>query len=242
VPSHVFPVIVLVGIAGILLNDPTVFYHLHPTASQWLVWFGANFLLLLVLAGAGVRLGPRVGLGASEAGDARLAWRRLRDGLPAAGGLAAVSIVWFLAVATALHHLDFIQSELAEPMWVAQLGGVGAGLSEEIGYRLGIMTVLVWAIARIWRRARPTPAVVWSAIGLSALLFGLLHLGQAGAGAAGTAAGAATVILTTGGTGVAFGWVYWRRGLLVAIVAHMIVDCLGAALAPVLVPLVHHLG
>lgn len=144
VPFYVLSIIVVVGIAGILLNDPTVFYHLHPTASQWLVWFGTNFLLLLVLAGAGVRLGPTVGLGASEAGDARLAWRRLRAGLPAAGGLAGVSIVWFLAVATALHHLDFIQSELAEPMWVAQLGGVGAGISEEIGYRLGIMTVLVW--------------------------------------------------------------------------------------------------
>jgi membrane protease YdiL (CAAX protease family) len=84
--------------------------------------------------------------------------------------------------------------------------------------------------------------MVWAAIGLCALLFGLLHLGQAGAAVAGTAAGAATVVLATGGTGIAFGWVYWRHGLLVAMVTHMIVDCLGAALAPVLVPLMAHLG
>jgi hypothetical protein len=237
-----FLVVIAVGTVGILLNGPTVFFHLHPGASQLVFWFGTNFLLLVVVAGVGVRLGPGVGLGAPEAGDARLAWQRLRAGLPMAVGFGAASIVWFLAVATALHHLDFIQSELNEPMWVAQLGGVGAGISEEIGYRLGIMTLMVWIIARVWRRNRPPGAMMWVAVGLTAILFGLSHLSQAGAAVAGTATGAATVVLTTGGSGLAFGWAYWRRGLLSAIVAHMIVDCIGSALAPVAVPLLHHLG
>jgi hypothetical protein len=72
--------------------------------------------------------------------------------------------------------------------------------------------------------------MAWLAIGLSALVFGLPHPGEDGAAVTRTAAGVATVVLTTGGVGVALGWLHRQHGLLAPVL-----------LPPLLLPPLHHL-
>lgn len=215
-------VLVAAGVAGILANYPLVFFQLQPGPGQVAVWLGTNLVLLVLVVLLGLWLAPRAGLGGSVTALSRA-------GLLTGVALGVVGIVWFAAVATLLGHLDFIRHELAVPAWVAVLGGAGAAITEEIGYRLGLMTLLAWVVLRLGGRARPA---MWAAILASSALFGLGHVGTAGAAVAGTASGFATVVVTTGGTGVLFGWLYWRRGLVAAMVAHAVVDCAGTLVAP----------
>jgi hypothetical protein len=226
---RLWPPLVAVGIVGILCNYPTVFYHLHPSLQGVAVWFLTNLVGLSLLVGLGLWLAPRVGLASRVV---EVSAQGVLLGI--AVGLAATA--WFLLVATALGHLDFISGELAEPTWVAVLGGAGAAVNEELGERLGILTALIWLGARLLSRSPSSLAVVGSAIALSAALFGLSHVGTAGVAVAGTAGGLATVLLATGGSGALFAWLFWRHGLLSAIVAHALLDCFGSAVAPFVLP------
>jgi len=97
------------------------------------------------------------------------------------------------------------------------------GVAEEVMLRYGVMTLLVWLGAWLaGNRFAETPGlVVWPAIVLSAVLFGLGHLPKA------VTLGpldAATVIRIVGLNaigGLVYGWLYWRAGLEHAMLAHM---------------------
>ena len=100
--------------------------------------------------------------------------------------------------------------------------------------RLGLMTVLVWAGARLTRTADPRPAVVWTAIVATALLFGAGHLPTTAAMLPLTPLVIARALLLNGIGGVLFGWLYWKRGLLAAMLAHFSADIVLHVVAPLL--------
>jgi membrane protease YdiL (CAAX protease family) len=58
------------------------------------------------------------------------------------------------------------------------LGVLYGGIVEELMLRWRFMTLLVWIGWRLFQRDEglPSPAIVWTAIILAALLFGLSHL------------------------------------------------------------------
>jgi membrane protease YdiL (CAAX protease family) len=77
--------------------------------------------------------------------------------------------------------------------------------------------------------------VVWLANGLAAVLFAAIHLPQAAA-LFGLSAPVLVFVLTGNGLpGLAFGWLYWRRGLLAAMAAHCAADIVMKVVLP-LVP------
>jgi membrane protease YdiL (CAAX protease family) len=61
---------------------------------------------------------------------------------------------------------------------------------------------------------------MWTANVLAALLFGALHLPFTATIVAITPALVARALLLNGLAGVIFGWLYWRRSLEAAMVAH----------------------
>lgn len=68
---------------------------------------------------------------------------------------------------------------------------------------------------------RPAVGVVWTAMVLVALLFGVIHLPQHVAiGGSLPAPVVAIALLSNGLAGVVYGWLYWKRGLIAAMVAH----------------------
>jgi membrane protease YdiL (CAAX protease family) len=65
---------------------------------------------------------------------------------------------------------------------------------------------------------------MWIAIALTALLFGALHLPIMAQLTPLTSIVVTRVLLLNGFPGVLFGWLYWRKGLEAAMVAHFSAD------------------
>lgn len=105
------------------------------------------------------------------------------------------------------------------------------GVTEEVLMRWGLMTVLVWLLARAWRRTSAPRAVhyVLAAIGAAAV-FGMGHLPAVVAvGVEPDARLVAYVLLGNAVPGTLFGLLYWRRGLESAVLAHALAHAASAA-------------
>lgn len=97
------------------------------------------------------------------------------------------------------------------------------GITEELLLRWGVMSLVAFAVWKVAGRGtdEPSPAIVWSAIVVAAVLFGVLHL-PAAAPVYGTLT--AEVVLFIVGLnaigGIVFGWLFWRQSLEAAMAAH----------------------
>jgi membrane protease YdiL (CAAX protease family) len=113
-----------------------------------------------------------------------------------------------------------LQGPFTPPLYARLLYG---GVTEEVLLRFGVMTAFAWLAWRLGQggQGAASPLSLSFAIVLSALLFGVGHLP-----AAWLLVGALTgpVVLFVVGLnaayGVLFGWLYWRRGLESAMIAH----------------------
>jgi hypothetical protein len=190
-----------------------------------------NLLLFAGVTALGLWLGGKVGLGAPVlqawlAGDPE-APRRFRASLSLAIGLGVAVAVVILP----LERLVFapllpeaLRAIPAPPRWQGFLASFYGGINEELLMRLGLMTLLVWVGAKLTRRERPEPVVVWAANVLAALLFGAGHLPTLAALAPLTGMVVMRTLLLNAIAGVLFGWLYWRRGLLAAMASHFSAD------------------
>ena len=100
--------------------------------------------------------------------------------------------------------------------------------------RLGLMTLLVWVGTRLTGTADPRPYVVWAAIAITALLFGAGHIPTTAALLPLTPLVIARALLLNGLGGIIFGWLYWKRGLVAAMMAHFSADIVLHVLVPVI--------
>lgn len=181
-----------------------------------------NPLLLLVAAVAvGLVAAPRVGLVSHLVAWARHGTPvliRLRRELPVAIGLGA-------AVGAGLMLVDAFVALLPERDAATTLAGVlYGGLTEELITRWGLMSALAWGAAAVVARSRagrqPPAGLMWGTVIASALAFGALHLPFAATLMPLTPGVVALVLLLNGLGGVAYGWLFWRRSLEAAMLAH----------------------
>src|SRR5215213_5405704 len=110
------------------------------------------------------------------------------------------------------------------------------GVTEELLLRWGFMTLVVWVFWRLLQKNRTTPTTICfvAAILVSSFVFGVGHLPIAFALLPEvTVAVVLFVILANSAFGVVAGFLYWKKGLESAIVAHMLthVVLLGASYA-----------
>jgi hypothetical protein len=96
------------------------------------------------------------------------------------------------------------------------------GITEELMLRWGFMSVVACGVRGLTGRgsAPIAPAKMWSAILLAAIVFGIGHLPAVHTLVPLTAVIVTRTVLLNALAGVAFGWLFWRRGLEVAMVAH----------------------
>jgi hypothetical protein len=93
------------------------------------------------------------------------------------------------------------------------------GIAEEVLTRWGLMTLLVWLGTLL--ADSPSPAVLWVAIVISGILFGLGHApGHLAAGCQKSPTFFAVIINLNLWASLIFGWLYWQYGLLAAMMAH----------------------
>lgn len=101
---------------------------------------------------------------------------------------------------------------------------LGAAVAEEVWFRLGLMTLLVWIAARIRGDDGARPIVVWPIIVITSVAFGMAHLPQLTSYGAASPFAIATTIVGNTAVGILYGWCYWRYSLVAAITAHFSVD------------------
>ena len=94
------------------------------------------------------------------------------------------------------------------------------GITEELLLRFGFMTLVVWGIFKLAKRL--TPGVYGAGIVLSALVFALGHFPVVFQAVEAPSAGLLSyILLGNAAGGLVFGWLYWKKGLEAAIIAHM---------------------
>lgn len=189
-------------------------------------------VILFVATLVGVALAPKVGLSSPVAeavaggGQPGSAFKpQIIPGL--VGGLAGGVAI----VLTALLSKSFLPPEVNNR--IAALGKIlplptrllYGGITEELLLRWGLMTLLVWAAWRLFQKGqnKPKSAHFVVAILISSVVFGIGHLPialllvpQA------TAALIVFVIVANSLFGFIAGYLYWKRGLESAMIAHML--------------------
>jgi hypothetical protein len=187
-------------------------------------------ILLLISVVIGNLLARRVGLRslvAEKVSHGAPIWPQLRPHIP----MALVIGILFAFIVLGLDQLmnPFADTELVtEPATMASLlsqlllGLLYGGIVEELLLRWGVMSLLVWIGWRIFQRGQGQahPTLVWAAITLAAILFGIGHLPALASMVELTPLIVFRTILLNALGGMIFGWLYWRRSLEVAMVAH----------------------
>lgn len=239
-----FLILFVLGVPGVLTLIPMALSQLEalPVASVDLpapVVVALSLLNPLILLAIGVAVGVllahRVGLRSLIADRVRhgtAIWPQLRPSLRTAFAAGLV----FAAVVLGLDALiaPFANTDLANNSAAGETTTLGAlltqlmtgllygGIVEELLLRWGVMTLLVWIGWRVLQRGQgtPRPALIWTANLLAAILFGLGHLPALAAVVALTPLIIVRTVLLNALGGVLFGWLYWRRSLETAMVAH----------------------
>ncbi|MDP9350008.1 MAG: CPBP family intramembrane metalloprotease [Chloroflexota bacterium] len=190
---------------------------------------------VLYLAGGvalGAGLAPRLGLVSLVALRAETGvsiWPRLRAQAPLAigAGLGLSAVTVLLDAAFQPYLGDAWREAAAKTVEPGTLGALLSGLlyggiTEELMVRWGLLSLFAWAAWRLFQRGRATPsaAVLWSAVLLSAVLFGLGHLPAVSALVPLTPMIVLRTIALNALGGFVFGWLFWKRSLEAAMLAH----------------------
>jgi hypothetical protein len=138
------------------------------------------------------------------------------------GGIA-ILVSWLLWKPF-LPALFVIQAEKFNRLMPVLTRLLSGGITEELLLRWGLMTVLVWVSWRLFQgvQGRPPTICFVGAIVISSVIFGIGHLPIVAAlGAGFTIPIVAYVIIANSMFGFIAGYLYWKRGLEAAIIAHM---------------------
>lgn len=200
------------------------------------------FVLLGLLALFGLRMGHRVGLGSPllqrfygapvDVSRAALRpWHSILLGVVAALAILGLSLVLDPMLPPKLNAAAAEAAPAAKSAIEGFLASFYGGIAEELQLRLFLMTLLVWLMTLAGKH-RPKAALVWAAIVIAAIAFGLGHLPMASKiwGLDGFVV-FRTVLLNAVG-GVVFGWLYWKRGIEMAMLGHFSADIVLHVLAP----------
>ena len=190
-------------------------------------------LVLAALVGAGV-----VGLGLWLSGRTGLGFPALsRLGCPSGPGELPRSWLW-PSVLVGVGGLGLLTMELAflrgNPAWLAAWAKEGAwpawrrlalcyeaGVLEEMLFRLIVLSFVAWALSSFRKAEQVRPPVFWAANVVTAVFFGLAHFSKPFPLSPAEMAG---ILLLNGAGALAFGWLFWKKGLEGAILAHFTAD------------------
>jgi membrane protease YdiL (CAAX protease family) len=250
--------------AAATLTSPLVFPYMVGLAAiaphaaalpawSWTAIVLASMLRSLVVFGLATALGflvaRRIGLGAPWLehwldGAPRPARPASSIVLPALGWATATAFVAFGIDALFLHGWGVtlpapeIHARIAVVWWRSGLASFWAPFAEEILDRLFLLSLLAWLLTRLFRvrgDGRGRTAALWTANVATALFFGWYHLSneQMFAAVLPPLVVLRTILIILP-VGLAFGWLYFRRGLEAAILAHFAIDLIVHVVRPLL--------
>jgi membrane protease YdiL (CAAX protease family) len=197
-------------------------------------------LLFSVLTALGLLLANRIGLGLPIL-EARLRGESVADKirviLPVSVIVGVIAALLIIALELIIFQpalvrelgdsIEALNLEATRPAaWKGFLASFYGGIVEEILLRLFLMSLLAWLGSFISKTSegKPTNIVFWIATILAALVFGLAHLPATATLVPLIPLVVTRAIALNGLAGVAFGYLYWKRGLESAMVAHFSAD------------------
>jgi membrane protease YdiL (CAAX protease family) len=112
------------------------------------------------------------------------------------------------------------------PAWKAFLASFYGGIAEEVLLRLFLVSLFAWIVFKIKKTKDGEPTVfgIWLSIVLAAIVFGLGHLPATAQITPLTEIVIIRAIVLNGIGGIIFGWLYWKKGLESAMIAHFSAD------------------
>jgi len=199
-----------------------------------------NAVMFGILTALGLFFANRIGLGAPIL-EARLSGEsvadRVRANLPLSIIIGVVASLLIIGLELVVFQPALLRElgDSANPLnlqtsqpaaWQGFLASFYGGIAEEIMLRLFVMSLLAWLGSFVSRttEGKPTSAVFWIANILAAVLFGLGHLPATALLIPLTPLVITRAIILNGLAGVGFGWLYWKRGLEFAMIAHFSAD------------------
>jgi len=138
-------------------------------------------------------------------------------------GAAAVVSSW--VVARLILPLEFVaRAEQFNHLLPVPTRLLYGGVTEEVFLRWGLLTFLVWAGWKLFQRAhgKPHSRYFVGAILISSIVFGLGHLPIAVALGSISITIGLYIVIANSMFGLIAGYLYWRKGLEAAIIAHMV--------------------
>ena len=191
-----------------------------------------NLLLLSVVIGVGLLLSRKIGLGAPlleswlyhEPSPVR-ARDSFKSGALVGIAVGVVLVIIILAVTPHLPDLPFVKAARA-PIWKRLLLCFYGGVDEEVLTRLFLLTLFAWLGLRFFQKqkARISTTTFWIANLTAAVLFGLGHLPAASRIMQITPEVIIVALMLNGIAALSFGYLYWKRGLEAAMIAHFCAD------------------
>jgi membrane protease YdiL (CAAX protease family) len=150
------------------------------------------------------------------------------------GVLSGVLIILFSFLFSSL-SITFLTAEMGVATWKGFLASFYGGIAEEIVFRLFLMSFFVWISTKVIKTkdGKPTGVGIWIAIIVSTIIFGLGHLGITSSLTAITPVVILRAVLLNG-VSVFFGWLYWKKGLEAAMIAHFSADIVVHVITPIL--------
>lgn len=250
-PWRLFWLLFIIGIFGALAIIPIAIDLFGPTIAKTrgpslplpvIIFIAAvqNLGMLALMVFVGLKLGRKLGLGAPLlesclAGDRFVpAWRQsFKEGLITGIAIGLVLLILVLVLVPLLPNLPLVTAaKLA--VWKRLLACFYGGLYEEIFMRLFLLTLIAWIANKALRKqtAQLSAPAFWTANVLVAILFGLGHLPSASLVMPITPFVVVVALILNGIAALAFGFLYRRRGLESAMIAHFTADFVIYVLGP----------
>lgn len=197
-------------------------------------------IIFAIIIFTGMFLASRVGLGIPILDSVTLnesTSDKVRAVLPISIGLGVLAALLIIGLEVLIFQPALLKElgesanalslQNAQPAaWKGFLASFYGGIAEELLLRLFVMSLFAWLGGFVSKsqEGKPTSAVFWVANVLAAILFGLGHLPATATILPLTPLVISRAILLNGVGGVIFGWLYWKRGLEAAMVAHFSTD------------------
>jgi Type II CAAX prenyl endopeptidase Rce1-like len=240
----------LVGTLAILPYSYTLIKQMKTPLPDFVVPIALAVTVVLELGlsaamiGIGLGLGPQLQMGrlfhtdssSDEMSKSRRLW--VWFGKPLVFGIALGGIIVLALWKVEVSGVNDRPINMPDA-WEGLLASIGAGIREEIWLRLGLLTFLVWLSVVVIRRftgqqpKSPAP-VFWVANLIAAISFAAIHIPQTQMLMGLTIPLLVFVLMGNGVPGLVFGWLYWRRGLVAAMVAHFGLDLVLKVFVPLL--------
>jgi len=223
------------GILGSLAALPYVQNILGEVAKDINIWFffAQMSISMIILVFFGLKISKKIGLNTTPLIDKKTKLKEILKPSIKGGILAAILIILITNIEIILKggFMATLEEQVITlpPFWQPLLASFYGGITEELIMRLFALSFyafIIIAIIKIFKKRKweAGSKVIWTAIILSSILFGIGHLGAVASTTTLTVYLILQTIILNAIGGIIFGWLFWKKGLESAMIAHFSAD------------------